>query len=153
MKFEETIDISDLEIVRERMKMDNDETENLKMFRTVKKSDLSQHCPNFELGTKYADDLYDEKFSVTGSEKYRVFHGEQSSSGAKKFVVTISEKSTCEFEYSQHQIQVLQAAALDARTPYSYHDQEEYIDFQSAAMENIETKKACGTQGKTSYLF
>jgi hypothetical protein len=38
----------------------------------------------------------------------------QSSSGAKKFVVTISEQSTCEFEYSQHQIQVLQAAALDA---------------------------------------
>ena len=129
--------------------MDHDETENLQMFRTVKKSDLSQPCPNFDFGTKYVDDLHDEKFNVTRSVKYRVFHGEQSSSVSKKFVVTISPESTCEFEYSVHQMQVLQAASLDARTPYTYHDQKEYINFQSAAMENIETKEACGTRGIT----
>ena len=98
------------------------------------------------------DDIYDAKFHGERHQSYRVIHGEQSFSGAKKFIVTISSQSTCEFEYSQQQMQVLQASALDSKLPYSYNDQEEFIKFQSANMHHIETKELCGNRGKCYFV-
>ena len=81
-----------------------------------------------------------------------MIHGEQSSSGGKKFLVTISPQSTCEFEYSEHQMKVLQAGALDSKMPYSYKDQEKFIKFQTANMHHIETKESCGNRGRWFYV-
>ena len=96
------------------------------------------------------DDIYDAKLHGERHQSYRVIHGEQSFSGAKKFIVTISSQSTCEFEYSQQQMQVLQASALDSKLPYN--DQEEFIKFQSANMHHIETKELCGNRGKCYFV-
>ena len=98
------------------------------------------------------DDIYDAKFHGERHQSYRVIHGEQSFSGAKKFIVTISSQSTCEFEYSQQQMQVLQTSALDSKLPYSYNDQEEFIKFQSANMHHIETNELCGNRGKCYFV-
>ena len=146
------MDIKDLDRIRERVKRDKVESDQLQNFEVVKKSDISQLCPHFEFGSKFVDDIYDSKFHIDRHQSYRVIHGEQSFSVAKKFLVTISPKSTCEFEYSQEQIQVLQASTLDAKLPFSYKDQKEYINFQTANMHHIETKHLCGTRGKCFFV-
>ena len=147
------MDIKDLDRIRERVNRDRVESDHLQNFEVVKKSDIFQLCPHFEFGSKFVDDIYDSKFhNDHRHHSYRVIHGEQSFSIAKKFLVTISPKSTCEFEYSTEQIKVLQASTLDAKLPFTYKDQKEYINFQTANMHHIETKQLCGTRGKC-FLF
>ena len=72
LKFEETIDITDLDRIRERLKKDRAESDHLQSFEVVKKSDISQLCPNFEFGSKFVDDIYDAKFHGERYQSYRV---------------------------------------------------------------------------------
>lgn len=149
-KYIESVDISDINIIKERILRDKEETNSLKDFDKVKKKDLPLLCPNFEgYNNLFVDDIKDPKFELHDS--VRVVHGEHSpASDGHRFIVTMyrsENQSVCQFEYSEYQKHLLQLSAFDARNPYTYHEQEEYINFQSASMHNIHTHEECAKRG------
>ena len=112
-KYTETIDLSDIKKVKKQLEMDRSETDSLKQLENVQKQDLEYQCPNFQITGEYIDDINNVSMEDVGAVPLRIFHGEHPPrAGELDFIVTmktINNKEVCEFEYSEHQRQILQS--------------------------------------------
>ena len=74
-KFVETIDLSYLSLIEERIKSDRIQTDALKIYSKVKSEYIEYHCPNFRYNG-YIDDIESGKFEELVNQKVRIFHAE-----------------------------------------------------------------------------